>query len=105
MRIEQSLEKIFGSIGDLPWDHQLYVGDANLADLQASALVLDDDSEDERDDEDEPAFATSRGYQYFLGIADLQSIERNLSYRVPRFTLQQFVEAVLHYHNHDEYLG
>ena len=76
MRIEQSLNEILKSLDDLPWDHQLYVKDQNLDDVNALALVLNDDDEVERDEDDEPEFATSQGYRYFLSIADLQSISK-----------------------------
>lgn len=79
MRSEQNLKSILESLDNLPWDHGLYVKDMELKNPHAQVLVLQDDAEVDRDSADEPAFASSRGYQYFLSVADLQDVKDNLA--------------------------
>ncbi|GAA5214802.1 hypothetical protein ACFSJ3_15990 [Corallincola platygyrae] len=104
MRLEQPLEVLIGSIDELPWDHQLYVLSSSLANYHEMALVLDDDAELERDQHDEPAFASSKGYQYFMSIADLQEVKRNLVSRESGSSLQRLIDAILYYHKNDAFI-
>ncbi|MCD1647530.1 DUF7716 domain-containing protein [Marinobacter adhaerens] len=101
MRSEQTLKSILESLDDFPWDHELYVKDAELKDSHAVALVLQDDAEVDRDSDDEPAFASSRGYQYFMPIADLQNVKDNLQQQDGCLTLEKLINAIRFYRQND----
>lgn len=103
MRSEQNLKSVLESLDTLTWDHELYVEDTELKDLHARVLVLQDDAEDVRDSEDEPVFASSRGYQYFMSIADLQDVKDNLAQQDDGWTLEKLIEAIRYYRRHDAF--
>lgn len=104
MRIEKSLLDILNLLDDLPWDYQLYLKTECLSDLQVSALVLNDDDELERDENDEPRYASSKGYIYYLSIADLQAIKINLAMQKPSWSREDLVIAIDYYHKNDAYV-
>lgn len=104
MRVERSLLDILNLLDDLPWDHQLYLKTECLSDLQVSVLVLNDD-ELERDENDEPRYASSKGYVYYLSIADLQAIKENLEMQKPSWSREDLVTAIDYYHKNDAYFA
>lgn len=101
MRSEQTLKRILESLDDFPWDHELYVKDAELKDPHEIVLVLQDDAEVDRDNNDEPAFASTRGYQYFTTIADLQEVKTNLQQQDGSVTLKKLINAFRYYRQND----
>ena len=103
MRVETTLQKILITALDLPWDHHLYL-ETGLIALQHKALVLNDDEEVERNDKDEPIYATSRGFSYYLNMQDVQSVVENARSQVNEPSLAQLFEALKHYHDRDSYI-
>lgn len=103
MRVEKSLLEILNLLDDLPWDHQLYLKTECLSDFQVSVLVLNDDDELERDENDEPRYASSKGYAYYLSIADLQAIKDNLAMKKSSWSREDLVIAIDYYHENDAY--
>ncbi len=104
MRVESSLFDILLRLDELPWDHQVYLKTECLSDLQLSALVLNDD-ELERDENDEPTYASSKGYKHYLGIADLQDIKQNLAIQKLNWSFKDLALAIDYYHKNDAYFA
>nr|WP_136252536.1 hypothetical protein [Ningiella ruwaisensis] len=104
MRLEQSLEITLNSIDNLPWDHQVFITDFSLSNMGQLVLVIDDDEEAERDLNDDPVFATSRGFRSFLSVKQLQEIKENLVNSEYDFSVEKFVEAILYYHKYDAFI-
>ncbi|GFD88603.1 hypothetical protein KUL152_08290 [Tenacibaculum sp. KUL152] len=104
MLLQQSLEITLKSLDDLPWDHQVFVKDFSLSDLSEAVLILDDDSEIDRDAEDEPVFASSQGFKSYLSISELQGIKENLVNSKNGFSTKKLVKAILYYHKYDAFI-
>ncbi|GMM84479.1 hypothetical protein [Pseudoalteromonas sp. MTN2-4] len=76
-----------------------------LSDLQLSALVLNYDDELERDENDEPTYASSKGYKHYLGIADLQDIKQNLAIKKLNWSFKNLALAIDYYNKNDAYFA
>ncbi|MCG7537561.1 hypothetical protein [Pseudoalteromonas sp. OOF1S-7] len=105
MRVEYSFFEVLDLLDKLPWDHHLYLKSESLSGLQVSVLVLNDDDELERDENDEPSYASSKGYRYFLSVADLQDIKENLAIQKPSWSCSDLVIAIDYYHKNDAYFA
>ncbi|WP_295890652.1 hypothetical protein [uncultured Vibrio sp.] len=72
--------------------------------MSSRILIIDDDLEEERDDEDEPIYPIEKGYKSFLSVADLQSIKSNLLEQNPGFSEGELLSAVKYYYENDAFI-
>jgi hypothetical protein len=102
MRLELSLENLFNKIDSLEWKWDAYISiDAKLSE-STPFLIIDDDSEEERD---EPAYASSKGYEYFLTVSTLQDIKINLFAQKSNLKVCDFIRAVNYYYEYDAFVS
>ncbi|WP_110589277.1 DUF7716 domain-containing protein [Microbacterium suaedae] len=89
---------------ELPWTHALYApAGRRLDDGELPVLVWDvDDVAD--DATDLPAEASALGYEYVLGVDDVQSIVANARAQRPEATTADLLLALQHYLGRDAFI-
>ncbi|UFU07464.1 DUF7716 domain-containing protein [Ruania halotolerans] len=98
------LGEVLWTAGDLPWTHALYApADRRFDDESLPVLVWDvDDVAD--DATDLPSEASALGYEYVLGIDDVQSIVANARAQRPGATTADLLLAFQHYLARDAFI-
>lgn len=91
-------------VAELPWTHALYApADADFGDEQLPVLVWDvDDVAD--DTTDLPEAAIALGFDYVLGVHDLQSIVTNTREQNPRVRVADLILAIQYYLDRDAFI-
>lgn len=102
MRLELTLKQALNSLDQFSWDHDLYVKDKNLIDQ--NVLILDDEVEIDRDENDEPSYAINNGFHYFLSICSLQDVAENLKSQKEMFTYEDLVSAIEFYYQNNSFI-
>ncbi|QYK10858.1 DUF7716 domain-containing protein [Shewanella mangrovisoli] len=105
MRLTLTLETLLSQLGSLSWHLDVYKTLEQPLNPTMTMLIIDDELEEERDQQDEPLYPQIQGYQYFLSIADLQSIKANLVQQLPNATLHDIIHAVSYYYQNDAYMN
>jgi len=105
MRLTLTLETLLSQLGSFSWYLDMYKALDQPLSPSMSVLIIDDELEEERDQQDEPLHPQTQGYQYFLSIADLQSIKANLVQQRPNATLHDLIHAVSYYYQNDAYIN
>ncbi|MEE1981821.1 hypothetical protein [Shewanella xiamenensis] len=105
MRLTLTLETLLSQLGSFSWHLDVYKALEQPLSSTMSVLIIDDELEEERDQQDEPLYPQTQGYQYFLSIADLQSIKANLVQQLPHATLHDIIHAVSYYYQNDAYIN
>lgn len=105
MRLTLILETLLSQLGSFSWHLDVYKVLEKPLNPTMTMLIIDDELEEERDEQDEPLYPQTQGYQYFLSIADLQSIKANLMQQRPNATLHDLIHAVSYYYQHDAYIN
>ncbi|MFB2681061.1 DUF7716 domain-containing protein [Shewanella mangrovisoli] len=105
MRLTLTLETLLSQLGSFSWHLDVYKALEQPLSPTMSVLIIDDELEEERDQQDEPLYPQNQGYQYFLSIADLQSIKANLVQQLPNASLHDIIHAVSYYHQNDAYMN
>jgi hypothetical protein len=97
------LRKILNEIEKFEWSDALFLPEDETWSLDTQGTVLDpDDVED--DGEEVPEFAREHDLMYALSIQTIQSIIKNASEQKKDCTDADFLEAFLHYYDHDAYI-
>lgn len=105
MRLTLTLETLLSKLSSFSWHLDVYKALDQPLSPTMSVLIIDDELEEDRDQQDEPLFPQTQGYQYVLSIADLQSIKANLVQQQPNATLHDLIHAVSYYYQHDAYIN
>lgn len=105
MRLTLTLETLLSQLGSFSWHLDVYKALDQLLTPTISVLIIDDELEEERDQQDEPLYPHIQGYQYFLSIANLQSIKANLVQQRPNATLHDLIHAVSYYYQNYAYIN
>ena len=105
MRFTLTLETLLSQLGSFSWHLDVYKALEQPLNSTMAVLIIDDELEDERDQHDEPLYPQIQGYQYFLSIADLQSIKTNLVQQLPNASLHDIIHAVSYYYQNDAYMN
>lgn len=105
MRLELNLENLLDQVESLKWNLETYIASVQCFDGSTLLIIIDDDEENERDENDNAAYATSKGYDLFLSISDLQSIKSNLLEQNPNFKLSELINAVNYYFDNDAFVA
>jgi len=105
MRFTLTLETLLSQLGSFSWHLDVYKALEQPLNSTIAVLIIDDELEEERDQQDEPLYPKNQGYQYFLSIADLQSIKANLEQQMPNATLHDLIHAVSYYYQTDAYIN
>ena len=77
MRLETTLGEILQKAEGLPWDHHLYVPRTERLMIGSPVIVLKDDEELERSENDEPIYTDSKNMKYLLGLSAVHDIVDN----------------------------
>ena len=104
MRLEIQLKELFDTLKNQPWDHTIYTKEPKFKMLDQSILILDDDAEIGRDENNEPLYATEKGFKYFLSVSCVQDIRDNLKSQKPDYTLDELLVAVDFYYHNDAFI-
>ncbi|BDA60879.1 DUF7716 domain-containing protein [Shewanella xiamenensis] len=105
MHLTLTLETLLSQLGSFSWHLDVYKVLEQPLNPTMTMLIIDDELEEERDEQDEPLYPQTQGYQYFLSIADLQSIKANLVQQLPHATLYDIIHAVSYYYQNDAYMN
>ncbi|WP_330148763.1 hypothetical protein [Shewanella xiamenensis] len=105
MHLTLTLETLLSQLGSFSWHLDVYKVLEKPLNPTMTMLIIDDELEEERDEQDEPLYPQTQGYQYFLSIADLQSIKANLVQQLPHATLHDIIHAVSYYYQDDAYMN
>lgn len=105
MRLTLTLETLLSQLGSFSWYLDVYKTSEQPLNPTMTMLIIDDELEEERDQQDEPLYPQTQGYQYFLSIADLQSIKANLVQQLPNASLHDIIHAVSYYYQNDAYMN
>lgn len=105
MRLTLTLETLLSQLGSFSWHLDVYKTLEQALNPTMTMLIIDDELEEERDLHDEPLYPQTQGYQYFLSIADLQSIKANLVQQLPNASLHDIIHAVSYYYQNDAYMN
>ncbi|MEP9393346.1 hypothetical protein ABLE92_08240 [Gordonia sp. VNQ95] len=98
-----SLGDALRGAASLPWTHALYAPvAADFSDERLSVLVWDVD--DVSDDDDLPEAARALGYEYVLGVVDLQGIVANAWDQRPEANVADLLVAFRHYVDRDAFV-
>jgi len=104
MRQLIQLKELIDTLDNLSWDLTIYTKGRVLSRLDESVLILDDDAELERDEEDEPLYATENGFRYFLDVSSVQDIRDNLQAQNPNYSVDDLLAAIKYFVNNDAYV-
>ncbi|ABI38876.1 conserved hypothetical protein [Shewanella sp. MR-4] len=105
MRLTLTLETLLSQLSSFSWHLDVYKALDQPLSPTMSVLIIDDELEEERDQQDEPLYPQTQSYQYVLSIADLQSIKANLVQQLPNATLHDLIHAVSYYYQNDAYIN
>ncbi|MFB2668972.1 hypothetical protein ACE02U_09295 [Shewanella xiamenensis] len=105
MHLTLTLETLLSQLGSFSWHLDVYKVLEQPLNPTMTMLIIDDELEEECDEQDEPLYPQTQGYQYFLSIADLQSIKANLVQQLPHATLHDIIHAVSYYYQNDAYMN
>lgn len=105
MRLTLTLETLLSQLGSFSWHLDVYKTLEQPLNPTMTMLIINDELEEERDQQDEPLYQQIQGYQYFLSIADLQSIKANLVQQLPNASLHDIIHAVSYYYQNDAYMN
>ncbi|MDH1315813.1 hypothetical protein N5C36_17190 [Shewanella xiamenensis] len=105
MHLTLTLETLLSQLGSFSWHLDVYKVLEKPLNPTMTMLIIDDELEEERDEQDEPLYPQTQGYQYVLSIADLQSIKANLVQQLPHATLHDIIHAVSYYYQNDAYMN
>lgn len=105
MRLTLTLETLLSQLGSFSWHLDVYKTLDQPLNPTMTMLIIDDELEEERDQQDEPLFPQTQGYQYVLSIADLQSIKANLVQQLPNATLHDVIYAISYYYQNNAYMN
>ncbi|MEL4340097.1 hypothetical protein AAEH92_05180 [Shewanella xiamenensis] len=105
MHLTLTLETLSSQLGSFSLHLDVYKVLEQPLNPTMTMLIIDDELEEERDEQDEPLYPQTQGYQYFLSIADLQSIKANLVQQLPHATLYDIIHAVSYYYQNDAYMN
>nr|WP_208598943.1 hypothetical protein [Photobacterium angustum] len=72
--------------------------------MSSRILIIDDELEEKRDDDDEPIYPIEKGYKNFLSVADLQSVKSNLHEQKTDFSSRELLSAVKYYYENDAFI-
>lgn len=105
MRLTLTLETLLSQLDSFSWHLDVYKTLEQTLNPTMTMLIIDDELEEERDQHDEPLYPKIQGYQYFLSIADLQSIKANLGQQRPNASLHDVIHAISYYYQNDAYIN
>jgi len=97
MRLETTLGEVLRNAGELPWDHHLYVPKAEQLKNGSSVIILNDDEELERSDNDEPIYTEMKNMMYLLGLSAVQDVVENLQKQTNSPSIEELFEALEYY--------
>lgn len=98
-----SLGEALRGAASLPWTHALYVPvTADFSSERLSVLVWDVDDVDGEDDL--PEAARALGYEYVLGVHDIQGIVANAWEQRPGASVADLLVAFRHYLDRDAFV-
>jgi hypothetical protein len=91
-------------VESLEWNLYVYIDSSTAISMASLIMIINDDEESERDENDEPMYPRSKGYNSFLSVADLQDVKSNLAEQKPNFIINELIEAVKYYYENDAFV-
>jgi hypothetical protein len=104
LRIESDLNNVMIDVESLEWNLYVYIDSSTAISMASLIMIINDDEESERDENDEPMYPRSKGYNSFLSVADLQDVKSNLAEQKPNFIINELIEAVKYYYENDAFV-
>lgn len=101
MRYKSTVKKLIDEIEEFEWLLDVYVDQEEGLRPDTRVLILHDESEDDRDEEDEPVYPISKGYSYFMSIHQITSVIDNLADGGGDLGTSSIIEALLYYYDYD----
>ena len=78
-------------VESLEWNLYVYIDSSTAISMASLIMIINDDEESERDENDEPMYPRSKGYNSFLSVADLQDVKSNLAEQKPNFIINELI--------------
>jgi hypothetical protein len=91
-------------VESLEWNLYVYIDSSTAISMASLIMIINDDEESDRDENDEPMYPRSKGYNSFLSVADLQDVKSNLAEQKPNFIINELIEAVKYYYENDAFV-
>ncbi len=91
-------------VESLEWNLYVCIDSSTAISMASLIMIINDDEESERDENDEPMYPRSKGYNSFLSVADLQDVKSNLAEQKPNFIINELIEAVKYYYENDAFV-
>jgi len=104
MRYRSDFQKLIEELDEYEWFFEVYAKKGKDLSSSTKLLIIDDEDEDERDEFDEPTYPSSKGYGYLMSIAQLRSVLENMEEGCDDLTIENIINAVIHYYDNDSYM-
>lgn len=105
MRYKTSFGNLLAEIEEYEWFFDVYVSGEGELNVDSSVFVINDEDEDERDENDEPAFPRSKGYYLLMSISQMIDVISNLREKTNADDNAAIVSAIKHYDENDSFPG
>lgn len=104
MRYRTDFKKLNEELDEYEWFFDIYAKKGSDLSGSTQLLIIDDEDEDERNEFDEPTYPSSKGYGLLMSIAQLRSVLENMEKGCDDFTIENIINAVIHYYDNDSFM-